>query len=86
MGFIDKAKDFAAQSSAKARDLAREHSDKIDQGIQRAGTFVDDKTGGKYADKIDKAQDFATKQADKLAGEDGTPGHDTLGEDTPPQS
>lgn len=85
MSFMDKAKDFASRSSAKARDLAREHSDTIDRGIQRAGTFVDDKTGGKYADKVDKVQGFATQQKDKIAGgpdgdapgtADGTPGPD----------
>ncbi|MFK5689755.1 antitoxin [Ornithinimicrobium sp. LYQ92] len=91
MSFVDKAKDFASRSSAKARDLAREHSDTIDQGIQRAGTFVDDKTGGRYADKVDKVQGFATQQKDKIAGghggeapgpgdggrgPDGTPGPD----------
>lgn len=58
MGFMDKAKDLAGQ-----------HADKIDQGIEQGGDLVDDKTGGKYADQVDKAQDFANEQADKLGGE-----------------
>lgn len=88
MSFMDKAKDFASRSSAKARDLAREHSDTIDQGIQRAGTFVDDKTGGKYADKVDKVQGFATQQKDKIAGGHGDDAPGTAdgghGPDVPP--
>ena len=46
MGFLDDAK-----------KLVDEHDDQVDDAIEKAGDLVDDKTGGKYADKIDKAQD-----------------------------
>ena len=48
MGFLDDAKKFID-----------EHGDQVDQAIEKAGDLVDDKTGGKYADKVDKVQDVA---------------------------
>ena len=43
----------------KAQDLAGQHADKIDQGIEKGGDFVDEKTCGEHAEHVDKAQDFA---------------------------
>ncbi|ANS78514.1 hypothetical protein SGUI_1118 [Serinicoccus hydrothermalis] len=61
MGFMDKAK-----------DLAGEHDEKIDEGIEQGGDFVDDKTGGEHSEHVDKAQDFANDKADAIGGvEDG---------------
>ncbi len=71
MGFMDKAKNALTQAKDKAAGLAEQHSDKIDQGITKAGDFVDKKTGGKHADKIDQAQAKARVAADKLAAERG---------------
>jgi MT0933-like antitoxin protein len=51
MGFLDDAKKFID-----------EHDDQVDQAIEKAGDVVDDKTGGKYADQIDKAQDAAEQR------------------------
>jgi len=51
MGFLDDAKKFAD-----------EHDDQVDQAIEKAGDLVDDKTGGKYADKVDKVQDVAEEK------------------------
>jgi hypothetical protein len=54
MGILDDAKKFID-----------EHDDKVDQAIEKAGDVIDDKTGGKYADKVDKVQDIAeTKTGD----------------------
>lgn len=52
MGIFDDAKD-------KASDFASDNSDQVDQGVEKAGDFVDDKTGGDHSDQVDKAQDFA---------------------------
>ena len=52
MGFLDDAK-----------KLVDEHDEQVDDAIEKAGDLADDQTGGKYADQVDKAQDFA-------AGED----------------
>ncbi|AQP44603.1 antitoxin [Tessaracoccus flavus] len=57
----------------KARDLAAQHEDKIEDGIERGGDFVDDKTGGKYAGQVDQAQDFANNHLDEISGSDNVP-------------
>lgn len=43
----------------RAKDLAAEHSDKLEQGVDVAGDFVDEKTDGKYSDQIDTGQEKA---------------------------
>ena len=62
MSFLDKAKDAAA----KAKSLAADNTDKIESGLDKAGTFVDDKTGGKYSDKIGSVKDKASDALGKL--------------------
>ncbi|MFF9346422.1 antitoxin [Streptomyces sp. NPDC014734] len=53
----------------KAEEIAEAHGDKISDGLEKAGDFIDDKTGGKHGDKIDtavdKAQEFVEKLGDK---------------------
>ncbi|MFB7529241.1 antitoxin [Streptomyces sp. NPDC056178] len=53
----------------KAEDLAESHSDKISEGLEKVGDFIDDKTDGRHSDKIDtavdKAQDFVEKLGEK---------------------
>jgi pyridoxine 5'-phosphate synthase PdxJ len=51
MGFLDDAKKFID-----------EHDDQVDQAIEKAGDVIDVKTDGKYADKVDKAQDLAEEK------------------------
>jgi hypothetical protein len=50
-GFMDKAKDMADQ-----------HDDQVDQGLEKAGDFADQKTGGKYDNQIDKGVDTAQQR------------------------
>ncbi|WP_314143229.1 antitoxin [uncultured Rhodococcus sp.] len=57
MGFADNLKGMVD----KGKDLAAENSDKIDDVVEKAGDFIDNKTGGKYSDKIDKVQEAAKK-------------------------
>ncbi|MDI9894886.1 antitoxin [Rhodococcus sp. IEGM 1381] len=57
MGFADNLKGIVD----KGKDLAAENSDKIDDVVEKAGDFIDNKTGGKYSDKIDKVQEAAKK-------------------------
>ncbi len=65
MSFLDKAK-----------DLIGKNTEKVEQAIDKAGDFVDDKTGGKYSATVDKVQDAAKNVAEKL--------NDTPGNDKPP--
>lgn len=53
MGIGDKAKD--ALSSDKGEQGS-------DAALDRASDLADDKTGGKHADKVDKARDAADKK------------------------
>jgi hypothetical protein len=57
MSFMDKAKDFADK-----------HDEQVDQGLDKAGDQVDQRTGNKYSDQIDKGVD----QAQARTGEGDT--------------
>jgi MT0933-like antitoxin protein len=54
MAFLDKVK-----------NLLSKNADKVDTAIDKAGDIVDQKTQGKYTDKVDKVQDAAKKAVDK---------------------
>jgi hypothetical protein len=41
----------------QAKKLASEHEDLVDQGLDKAADLVKDKTGGKYDEHIDTAED-----------------------------
>ena len=79
--FLDKAKNVAKDLGGKAKVTVTEHSDKIDDGIDKAAEFVDEKTKGKYTDKIGSVRSKAHETVGKLAEDKGT---DTDGSDTPP--
>jgi hypothetical protein len=61
MGFLDDAKD-------KLQDAVDSQGDKIGDGLDRAAGLVDEKTGGKYADKIDGGTEKAKDALDNLDG------------------
>jgi hypothetical protein len=54
----------------KVRGLFGQHGDKVEQGIDKGGDFVDDKSGGKYAEHVDKGQEAAKDALRKQ--DDGT--------------
>ncbi|MFJ2113269.1 MULTISPECIES: antitoxin [unclassified Streptomyces] len=58
----------------KALDLAEEHGEAIGQGLEKVADVIDDKTDGKYSDKIDtgveKAKDFLEGLGDSDAKKD----------------
>ncbi len=43
----------------KAKDALSGNEDKLNELIDRAGDMVDEKTGDKYAEQVDKGQDKA---------------------------
>ena len=49
----------------KAKDLAGGHQDKVNEGIDKAGDAVDDKTGNKFEGQVDQGQDAVR---DRLGG------------------
>jgi hypothetical protein len=54
MGFMEKVKDWLGKNP-----------DKASQAIDKAGDFFDQRTGGKFAQQVDKAQDAANKYVNK---------------------
>lgn len=73
MSFIDKAKNFASKNP-----------DKVRQAVEKVGDEIDKRTGGKYADKIDRVQAEAAKRlGDNSAGTD--PAAPTDPKDAPQQ-
>ena len=66
MSLIDKAKKFIG-----------DNPDKVRQGIEKVGDEIDERTGGKYADKIDRVQAEAAKRlGDDPNRPDATPPKD----------
>jgi MT0933-like antitoxin protein len=61
MGITDKFGDMAD----KAKGALGANKDKVDDAVEQAGDKADEKTGGKYADHVDKAQQTAKDQAAK---------------------
>lgn len=57
----------------KAMDLAAEHGGLVSQGLEKVADLVDEKTDGKYSDKIDtgvdKAKDFIEGLGEKRASD-----------------
>ncbi|MEU6120871.1 antitoxin [Streptomyces sp. NPDC047123] len=83
MGFLDQLKAKLAPAKDKVADLAQQHGDKIDQGLDKAAKVVDEKTKGKYSDKIQAGTGKAKDAVDRLGGTDK--GKDA-GESTAPPS
>ncbi|MEW1629235.1 antitoxin [Streptomyces sp. NPDC089173] len=81
MGFLDNLKAKLGPAKEKVGDLAQQHGGKIEQGLDKAARTVDQKTKGKYSDKIDTGTRKAKEAVDKLGQKDGgTPGgHGTPG-------
>jgi hypothetical protein len=69
MGVFDNLKDAAESLEVKATSLVDDHGDQIGDGLDKAGEFVDDKTGSKYGDKIDEGVGAAKGQLDNLDGQ-----------------
>lgn len=46
---------------SRAKKAAKEHGDKVADGVDKATDAVDDKTGGKFTEKLDKVDDLAEK-------------------------
>ena len=61
MGAMDNMKD-------KARDLAGEHGDKVDQGIDKAGQMAKDKTPDQHDDKVDQGVERGKDAAQDFGG------------------
>ena len=68
MGLLDTVKGWFGGGKAKAQDTVATHSDTIKGGIDKTASVVDDKTGGKYTDKVTTAQEKGKDLVDGVAG------------------
>ncbi|WP_372341764.1 antitoxin [Nocardia sp. CC216A] len=80
----------------KGKDVAAQNAEKIESAVDKAGGFIDQKTGGKYSDKIDKGAEAvknaipeqggagAAPEASPAPAPDPTPGENPPGEQKPP--
>lgn len=69
MGLMDKIKGLTKHKD-KAEDLAEEHGDKVVDGVDKATDVVDDKTGGKYSEHLDKADEKAADLVEGLSDDE----------------
>ncbi|MER7195263.1 antitoxin [Streptomyces flaveolus] len=85
MGLLDNLKAKLGPAKGKVSDLAQQHGDKIDRGLDKMAKTVDERTKGKYSDRIQSGTGKAKGAMDRLAHKDhdgGTPGTPPGG--TPP--
>ncbi|MFJ9032346.1 antitoxin [Streptomyces sp. NPDC102274] len=70
MSFLDSLKAKIGPAKNKVADLAQQHGGKIEHGLEKAARTVDQKTKGKYSDKIDSGTGKAKDALGKLAHKD----------------
>jgi hypothetical protein len=68
MGISDRLKDL----KTKATDAAAEHSDKLHEAVDKVATVADQRTGGKYSERIQKVGAKADGLVETLASTDAT--------------
>jgi uncharacterized protein YjbJ (UPF0337 family) len=76
MGLVDNLK-------AKVSGFAQQHEGKVDRGLEKAAKVIDEKTKGKYSDKIHTGTDKAKGAMERIAHRDTGPAG---GEGTPPEA
>lgn len=83
MGLLDSLKAKLAPAKDKVSDLAQQHGGKVEHGLEKAAKVVDEKTKGKYSEKIESGTGKAKEAIERLAHKDG-PGGDKGDGTTPP--
>ncbi|MGW4565350.1 antitoxin [Streptomyces sp. NPDC004561] len=71
MGLLDNMKAKLGPAKDKVSDLARQHGDKVTGSIDKAAKAVDDRTKGKYSDRIHAGTGKAKEAMDRLAHKEG---------------
>ncbi|MGW5424547.1 antitoxin [Streptomyces sp. NPDC003943] len=73
MGLLDSLKARLGPAKDKVSDLAKEHGDKVEHGLEKAARVVDEKTKGKYSAKIESGTGKAKEAIERLAHKDEGP-------------
>jgi hypothetical protein len=71
VGLLDGLKGKAGTLAGKATELIGDNSDKVKNGIGKAGGFVDSRTHGKYSHHIDGVRTKASEMVDRIDKKDG---------------
>jgi len=69
MSFLNKAKETAEAAAEKAKEAAGKAAAKIEEGgyVDKVAAKIDEKTHGKYSDKITKAASTANDGVSRIA-------------------
>ena len=74
---LRQGKDIADKLRVEVGQQAAQHEQTIKDALGKAVGFVNDKTGGKYAEQVEKVVSLVEQGVDKIAeggrGTDGTP-------------
>lgn len=65
----------------KAKDAIDSHDAQVDQGLEKAGDMADQRTGGKFGDKVDSGVDMAQERTGAGDTVPDAPGADPAGPD-----
>ncbi|MER6569659.1 antitoxin [Streptomyces sp. NPDC001093] len=84
MGLLDNMKAKLGPARDKVSDLARQHGDKVQHGLDKAAKAVDERTKHKYSDRIQAGTGKAKEAMDRLAHKEGPGPARTTGDPTPP--
>lgn len=71
MGLLDNLRTKLGPAKGKVSALAQQHGNKIQHGIDRAARTVDERTKGKYSDRIQTGTGKAKDAMDRLAHGNG---------------
>ena len=74
MGFRESLRARLAPARDKVSDLASQHGDRIGQGLDKAARTVDERTKGKYSDRIDAGRGKAKDAIDRMSQQRGDGG------------
>ncbi|MFI8233051.1 antitoxin [Streptomyces sp. NPDC085900] len=84
MGLLHNLKVRLSPAKDKVSDLAQQHGGKISHGLDKAAQVVDEKTKGRYSDRIRTGTGKAKDAMDRLAHKgDAGKGGGTAPPDTP---
>lgn len=82
--FADAAAKAAQQAREKAGEIAHDQRERVEEVLEKAGQAIDERTEGKYHDKVAKAKESVVKGVDKLAEQRPTgPGEGPVDEPGP---
>jgi len=67
MGIFDTVKDAVSEDNVdRGKTFVNEHEAQVDQGVERAGDMVDERTGDRYASQVDRGQAFLEDKTGNL--------------------